>query len=170
NNPLVYIDPSGMNEVCGFYVWLYTGSWCIDEQHYNAAMNAAGLSVIKTAKCLWNCEVTIHASLAAQLGLPAGGAAHLAFTHLEVAKPSDLQLAGWPDRTTLQRILAQRFRERGWHGVADRMHRAATRVSTRPATSAVGSIVKGVVIVECLFAIGCSIKCYFWGYCRCDVS
>ncbi len=42
DSPVVYIDPSGLGEVCGFYVWLYAGSWCVDQSVYDAATGAAG--------------------------------------------------------------------------------------------------------------------------------
>ena len=32
NSPLMRTDPTGLKQVCGFYVWLYTGlGWCVDE-------------------------------------------------------------------------------------------------------------------------------------------
>ena len=160
NNSVNYVDPSGLKKVCGFYVWLYTGlGWCVEENVYNAAMNAAGQSVIQSIKCWWNCEVDIHQSLAAQLGLGGAGGGHLIFTHLEVPKPPDLRWPGTGDITTLQRILAQRMRERGYERIAERLHRAATRVSNRPVATGVGSVARRVVIAECLFSIACSIKC-----------
>lgn len=160
NNPVNYVDPSGLRKVCGFYVWLYTGlGWCVEENVYNAAMNAAGPSVVESIKCWWNCEVDIHKSLAGELGLVGAGGGHLIFTHLEVPKPPDLRLPGTGDISTLQRILAQRMREHGHERIAKRLHRAATRVSNRPAATGAGSFARGVVIAECLFSIACSIKC-----------
>ena len=57
NSPLARTDPMGLKQVCGFYVWLYTGlGWCVEENVYNAAMEAAG----EVVNCWWKCEIETH--------------------------------------------------------------------------------------------------------------
>jgi len=64
NNPVRYVDPSGLKEVCGFYVWLYSGvGWCVEENVYQAALETAAGVV----NCWWNCEVTTHKCVAGKI-------------------------------------------------------------------------------------------------------
>jgi hypothetical protein len=44
-------------------VWLYTGSWCVDDNVWDAAMEAAG----NVINCWWQCEVDIHQCVGGQV-------------------------------------------------------------------------------------------------------
>jgi RHS repeat-associated protein len=39
--PNLHLDPFGL-EACGLSVWVYTGSWCVEDNVWEAAMDAAG--------------------------------------------------------------------------------------------------------------------------------
>src|SRR5690606_11991445 len=41
NASLLHIDPSGLDQ-SGFFVWLYTGNWTVEDNVWDAAMEAAG--------------------------------------------------------------------------------------------------------------------------------
>lgn len=156
DNPINRIDPSGLKQVCGFYVWFYTGlGWCVEESVYDAALDAAAGVV----NCWWDCEVKIHCSVAGAAGIGAGGGLPLTFTHLPVAKPRDLRVIGTGDITTLQRILAERLRERGYEGIATRLHGRAAAVNQMPLGQAARIGGAGVAIVEAAFSIYCGLKC-----------
>ncbi len=45
SSPLVYLDPFGLNRVCGIRVWLLTGSWCEDRAIYDYADDAFSQTV-----------------------------------------------------------------------------------------------------------------------------
>jgi RHS repeat-associated protein len=66
NDPVTNVDPNGMwywtnrrGEYCGPYVRLYTGSWCVQPNVWNAAMNAAGQFV----NCWWRCQIDTHSTV-----------------------------------------------------------------------------------------------------------
>ncbi|MEZ5948294.1 MAG: RHS repeat-associated core domain-containing protein [Planctomycetaceae bacterium] len=46
-------------QVCGFYVWLYTGRACVDEDVYEDALDAAA----EVLTCWWNCELKTHTKI-----------------------------------------------------------------------------------------------------------
>lgn len=56
NNPINYVDPLGLKKVCGWRVRVYTGSWCVEENVWQAALDAAAGVV----NCWWQCEVRAH--------------------------------------------------------------------------------------------------------------
>ncbi|TWU32792.1 tRNA(Glu)-specific nuclease WapA precursor [Novipirellula aureliae] len=62
--PLTGLDPYGLTQVCGPRVWLYTGSWCAEENVWNAATNAAG----RVVSCWWKCEKTVHSRVVEYVG------------------------------------------------------------------------------------------------------
>jgi RHS repeat-associated protein len=59
NFPVLHTDPNGL-EKCGPRVWLYTGDWCVDDNVWDAAIEAAG----KVVSCWWDCEITTHTNVA----------------------------------------------------------------------------------------------------------
>jgi hypothetical protein len=134
NNPINYTDPSGMeiagprynpygppdpqpivnpvklkNPVCGPRVWLYTGSYCVEQDVWQDATEAGG----RVVTCWWECEVTTHKCVAGKI-----------LTTVEVVSgivgsPS-VRIGKWPDPvrvpgqdvTSLSRWLAARFGQR----------------------------------------------------------
>jgi|GEM_PF-2245692 len=158
NNPINRVDPSGLKQVCGFYVWVYTGlGWCVEENVYQAALDAAAGVVT----CWWDCQVTIHKSVCGVLPA-AGGATTLSFTHLEVAKTAAELAGGLPGQaqvTTLQSRLSYYLLQRGYTGPANLLRSTAAQVSRAPVSTGVGSAVAGVAIVEAGFSIYCGYKC-----------
>lgn len=156
NNPTKYVDPSGLEKVCGFYVWLYTGSWCVDDIHYQAAVNAAG----NVVACWWDCEVSIHKCAGAYLADAAGAGTVLSFTHLEYTTGVSKPLAGASQLTTLQSRLALELSKRGYQGIAQQLlRRGAQQVSAQTIRSGIKSGAAGVAIVEAAFSIYCGWKC-----------
>ncbi len=136
--PLGATDPSGMEpfrqnpvggpEVCGFYVWLYTGlGWCVPENVYNAAMQAAGGVVT----CWWDCEVAIHTTVVGPCCDLAGAATTTTFTHLEIGKFVGRRGIGTPGSvTTLQSQLAYALSRLGYKGIGQQIcRRGAQAVS-----------------------------------------
>jgi len=156
NNPLNYLDPSGLRQVCGFYVWYYTQlGWCVEENVYQAALDAAA----GVFNCWWDCEVNIHSCAAGIATEVAGAATTLTFTHLPVTKPADLRVLGSGPVTTLQRILAERLRERGYDWIVGKLHGRAALVNQAPLIQAGRIGGAGVAIVEAGFSIYCGYKC-----------
>jgi RHS repeat-associated protein len=99
NAPSVYVDPMGL-EQCGPRVWLYTGSWCVPDNVYDAAIQAAGGVVT----CWWVCEKKVHLSGAAVIADAAGAGGALGFTHLPIPKPPSLVIPGHNVNTTIQSL------------------------------------------------------------------
>ncbi|MDR0521506.1 MAG: hypothetical protein LBH00_06600, partial [Planctomycetaceae bacterium] len=54
NQPIRLTDLYGLKK-CGPRVWLYTGSWCVDDNVWDAAMDAVGRFV----NCWGQCEITL---------------------------------------------------------------------------------------------------------------
>ncbi len=164
------VDPHGLSfwdcfgsprekngKVCGYSIWLLTGSCCAPPDQVIAATDRHDEFV----NCWWDCEVTIHKCA---IGCPldaAGGGAGVGFTHYEyvtgVAKP----LANASDVTTLQSRLALLLREHGCKGGLQKALRVgAQEASKRPIRSGIKSGIAGVAIVEAGFSAYCSWKCY----------
>lgn len=149
NNPVNNTDPSGLATVCGPRVWLYTGSWCIDEIHWQAAIEAAG----RVVTCWWECEVTTHKCVAGKIlttvevvgGTVAGLAARVPKGPTELLSPNTLftgpaksfRLAN-PDqlKSLLRPILSRGF-----------------------ARSGLAAGARGAVVVTALIEAGISISC-----------
>jgi len=155
NNPINYVDPSGLKQVCGFYVWYYTQlGWCVEENVYQAALDAAAGVV----NCWWDCEVTIHKCAAGIAADVAGAGTTIAFTHLPITKPPGFHRApGSSDFTSLQRLLSVKLREAGLG--SNLLTRGAAEVKQIPISSGIKSGVAGVAIIEAGFSIYCGYKC-----------
>lgn len=155
NNPVNYVDPTGLKKVCGFYVGFYTGlGWCVEENVYQDALNAAAGVVT----CWWDCEVNIHKCAAGITADVAGAVATLSFTHLPVPKPAGYpRLPGSGDITTLQRLLSVKLREFGYG--TNLLTKGAAQVKQAPISSGIKSGIAGVAIVEAGFSIYCGYKC-----------
>ncbi len=155
DNPLNRTDPTGLKQVCGFYVWLYTGlGWCVDESVYNAAMDAAG----RVVNCFMDCEIKVHKKIPTYVCDAASGAMMLTFTHYEVVTNIHKPLAGASNLTTMQSELALAL-NKIQPGLGKALRLGAQQVSRYPVAAGVSSVVAGISIVETGFAINCSIKC-----------
>ena len=149
--------PPGANRwVCGIDVWVYTGSWCVPNNVWDAAINAAAGVVT----CWWNCEVQTHKSILGCACDLAGPAVTVTFTHLQIAKPDDIKtLANATGITTLQSLLALRLKEGGYDCASGLLRRGAQAVSKAPWKEGLKSGIAGVAIVELGISIFCAIKC-----------
>jgi RHS repeat-associated protein len=58
NFPTILLDPDGL-KVCGVHVWVYTGSYCVEDNVWNAAMEGAAMGLI----CGFECEITTHTNI-----------------------------------------------------------------------------------------------------------
>lgn len=150
NNPVRYVDPSGLKEVCGFYVWLYTGlGWCVDESVWNAAMNAAG----EVVTCWWNCEVKTHKTVCGKVlvgtevisGVVGGIGARIPKAPGEIFIPGDIY-------KSLFRDLVKKFGTRE----AEMIMRAIER--SKGVSAAKGTFV-AAVLIEAGISINCSWHC-----------
>ncbi len=114
SDPVNLIDPGGLREVCGFYVWLYSGvGWCAEENVYEAAMQAAGNTLTKTWTCYWDCVVNTNKSLLGAGGVAGSGVTHVVITNLPVVKTAaeggGMGYLGLSEYTTLLgRLVLQR--------------------------------------------------------------
>ena len=160
------VDPTGLKQVCGFYVHLYTGAgnwwdpstWCVDESVWEAAINAAGRSIRHTWSCYSRCMVDLHTCPECLIKGAAAGQINITLSHLPVVKPRDLRSFGkiW---TTMNRILQVRLHDLGCKKTASRIGNLQARVNRAPLRTAPGRIVGGMVITEATFSITCSTVC-----------
>ncbi len=149
NNPINRIDPSGLKQVCGFYVWVYTGlGWCVEENVYQAALDAAA----EVVTCWWDCEVTTHECIAGRV--------------LTVTETVTGVVAGLGAR--VPKVPGELLANQGSQGVA-RSFRLASRQQLkallRPylgrafARSGLVAGAKGAFVVTALVEAGISIRC-----------
>ena len=142
--------------ICGYSVWLLTGSCCALPNVVEAATNAWS----KTVNCWWDCVVTIHKCPGAYVSGAAATATTLTFTHLEYATGISKPLAGASNLTTLQSRLAHLLWQNGYRGVAHQLLRSSAQaVSRAPIGTGVASVFAGISIVEAGFSIYCGYKC-----------
>lgn len=153
NNPVNYVDPTGLKKVCGFYVWFYTGlGWCVEENVYNAALDAAA----EVVTCWWDCEVTTHKCVGGKI-----------LTTVEVvsgivAAPG-ARITKWPDPipnpkdpyTSLSRWLSRRLGLRAKGTSGSKLGSAARTVGR----SRITTVAKGVFVITLVIEAGVSAVC-----------
>ncbi len=153
NNPINRVDPSGLKQVCGFYVWLYTGlGWCIEENVYQAALDAAA----EVVTCWWDCEVTTHRCVGGRI-----------LTAVEVisgiAATPGARITKWPDPipnpndpyTSLSRWLSRRLGLRAKGASRSRLGSAARAVGR----SSVPGVAKAGLVITLTIEAGVSAVC-----------
>jgi RHS repeat-associated protein len=166
DNPMLNIDPKGMSwsvyenskgQICGYSIWLLTGSWCADPNVVIAAADRYD----QFATCWWNCEVRIHKCACTYVAAGAAAACTVTFTHLEIAKGQVRQGLGSPgDVTTLQSALALWMAQNGYKGAVQNLLRtSAQQVSANVVSSGATSCVAGVGAVEAAISFYCSWQC-----------
>ena len=164
-NPLATFDPMGLKKTCGPRVWLYTSYWCIDEEIYERALDAAAGFVL----CWWDCEKRVHKGAAAYVADAVGAGIGVGYTHGKFfKKPRQIRMPGSSDKTTLQSRNSLSCKAKG-HKRLHRLLRRSAREAKggkvgrlrkfRIAKSAVKSGVAGVAIVEAGVSWYCSLKC-----------
>jgi hypothetical protein len=157
NNPINRIDPSGLKQVCGFYVWFYTQlGWCVEENVYQAALNAAAAVV----NCWWDCEVTTHKCVGGKI-----------LTTVEVisgiAAAPGVRITKWPDPianrndrlTSLARWMAARFGHRATGSGATQMGQRARAIGRSPVTTAGKAGVVVTMVIEAGVSAVCGYNC-----------
>ena len=146
DNPLTRTDPTGLAEVCGPRVWLYTGWWCVEQNVWDAAMEAAG----EVVNCWWKCEVETHKCVGGKLLTATeviSGVASLPGVSIpklpnEIVNPFDVNKG-------LLRDLARRF---GW-----RQAELMIRSLSRNRALMIGA--KGTFVTTMIVEMGISMKC-----------
>ena len=167
DDPLNRTDPTGKSwltvyddgkgHVCGYSIWLLTGSWCADPDVVIAATDAHD----KYTTCWWDCEITVHKCVTTYACEAAAAACTTAFTHLEIAKGQVRQGIGSPGNvTTMQSALALWLAQQGYKGIGQQLLRqGAQQVSGSVVSSGIKSGVAGAAIVETTVAWACAWKC-----------
>lgn len=140
------------NPVCGPRVWVYTGSWCVEENVWQDAIGAAG----QVVSCWWDCEVTTHKCVAGKI-----------LTTVEVvsgiAASPGVVVPKWPDPvrvpgqdfTSLARWLAARFGHRAGGPNPTAVGEAARAIGR----SRVTAVAKGIFVVTLYIEAGISAVC-----------
>jgi RHS repeat-associated protein len=167
-SPLTRTDPSGSRwsisvydngkgQLCGYSIWLLTGSWCEGPDEVLAATDAHE----KYTTCWWDCEVSVHQKVTTYVCEAAVASSVVAFTHLEINKGAVRQGVGTPGSvTTLQSALALWLAQQGYKGVGyELLKQGRLQASGRVVSSAVESAVAGIAIVETVVAWACAWKC-----------
>ena len=148
-SPFNAVDPFGLQSTCGPIVWVYTGSWCVEESVYNDAMEAAG----RVVTCWWECEVNIHKCIAGNILLVTeivSGAAFILGTEMmkrpdEIVIPSDITKGFFRDIA----------RRKGMNNM-DQFFRKLTR---NKKFRFLRGLFAGLMIVEAGFSIKCGLSC-----------
>lgn len=180
NNPINMTDPSGLIGyggppgrqvprkgpplVCGFYVWLYTGSGCVTEDVYNAALDAAAGVV----NCWFQCEGDVHSTVCGKI-LTATEVVSGSFSLLAARVPKQWagmtaeQISASDPYTSLARAIGKRLGGGGIQGAS------GTRGTLEKAGRWIGraknltTVAKGGLVtlafVEAGIAWTCSFKC-----------
>ncbi len=157
NNPINRVDPSGLKQVCGFYVWYYTQpGWCVEENVYQDALDAAAGVV----NCWWDCEVTTHKCVGGKI-----------LTTVEVisgiAAAPGARITKWPDPipnpnspySSLARWLAARFGHRATGSGATAIGRGAKAIGRSPVTTVGKAGVVVTVVIEAGVSAVCGYNC-----------
>jgi len=154
NSSTGFTDPSGL-EKCGPRVWLYTGSWCVPDNVWNAAIDASG----EVVTCWWECEKRIHSSVAAPIADTAGAAGMIGFTHMPIPKPPSLFLPGMNPNTTAQSLSSLGAKVCRIPAYGDLARAGAREAKYFPIRSGIKSGAAGVAIIEAGISIHCGWKC-----------
>jgi RHS repeat-associated protein len=149
NQVIVSIDSNG-TEKCGPRVWVYTGDWCVEDNVWDAAMDAAG----KVVSCWWECEVEIHKCVAGQMltvtetvsGVWSAATARIPKLPHEIYNPADTNKG-------LLRDIINRLGGRG-----TKLERIA-RASTRGGWGRAAGVAKGTFVVTLIIEAGISAYC-----------
>jgi RHS repeat-associated protein len=172
NSPNTFFDPSGMKKVCGFYAWLYTGrgivppldvwNYCVDENVYNAALEAAG----QVVNCWWKCEIETHKCVAGEIltvvevvsGVISLATVRVGKSHANAGQYNPVQRGLQSFRLPATRVQLQTLiRQQLW----DRGYRDAARAIRGFGRGPVTKLAKGSAVVAAAIEAGISINCGF---------
>ena len=152
-NMVHYTDSIGLKK-CGPRVWLYTGSWCAENNVWEAAIEAAGNALL----CWWKCEAEIHECVAGKLLLVTetiSGSWSVITSRIpkrpeEIFNPKDIYKGAV--RNIINKL--------GFKGSqAERIARAMVRGPWKPVAIVAKGVFATTMVVEAGFSISCGYKC-----------
>ncbi len=144
--------------MCGYSIWLLTGSWCADPQVILDAADAYD----KYTSCWWNCEINTHTTVTTIVGGVVTSTA--AWTVIEQAAlpiktAAETAISGNPYTSILSRI-GNILNRIGFTGPGQIIRDHMRTTKTLPVGSQIGrSCVAGVAIFEVVVAWRCAAQC-----------
>jgi len=168
SRPIDFLDPMGLERVCGPYVWLYTGDWCTDSTVYDAALDAAADSIVRNFKCWLSCVISANKCGATYvLGVVTSSAiffrdtGHRLKTADEFARGLGPHRFRSPFTTTQSRKAYELYLKEGNSSAQKALREAARKykMDFNLKKSIGKSVFKGIVAVESVISISCSVKC-----------
>ena len=148
-------------QVCGFYVWLYTGRACVDEDVYEDALDAAA----EVLTCWWNCELKTHTKITNVVsGTVVSTASWSVLERLRFSQKTAKELVVYGGRsdktaTSILSRFAQWLKNNQWNrsGKVFRYH--MRYIKTDPIKSVGRTCAIGVIITETVIGISCAYSC-----------
>ncbi len=161
NSPTIFMDEMGLQQR-GCRVWLYTGSYCVDDDVWNAALEAAGAVL----QCWWDCEITTHTTTTTYIeGVIASTTSWSIFERLPfLRKPSDLLKKSpgnpRPDTSMLSRLATMlKGPKSNSKGIGQVLRNHMRYTKRAPIRAACRTGVIGLVVTETVISLTCTWNC-----------